>query len=266
MRGRSPGAFARRLPGCMFGRCALRLRQCIPFARKRGVLSRRSAAGSGSLVARHRQVHAPCEAETGNGHKRRSAKRADRHGVLGYKGARRKRLAHRNASRARREGEPPNMSHADRERMTGKPEVNSRRADLRHYFRLPTNHPRVDPTTFSPYAALHWMPIRTRNASTSFLQRSGAWYHIWCPASENTMISWFGSSRANSSVMSPRNGYDLAPESRRTGAVMFRIVWGSISGKRVPVLIITSHSCASRSVSSRADLVIWSHAWGSLKT
>src|ERR1700737_2104404 len=86
----------------MFGRCALRLRQCIPFARKRGVLSRRSAAGSGSLVARHRQVHAPCETEIGNGHKRRSAKQADRHGVLGYKGARRKRLAHRNASRGRR--------------------------------------------------------------------------------------------------------------------------------------------------------------------
>src|SRR5882762_6034285 len=70
----------------------LRLRQCIRFARKRGVLSRRSAAGSGPLVARHRQVHAPCEAETGNGHKCRSAKQADRHGVLGYKGARRKRL------------------------------------------------------------------------------------------------------------------------------------------------------------------------------
>src|SRR5207245_4288109 len=59
---------------------------------KRGVLSRRDATGSGSLVARHRQVHAPCEAETGNGHKRRSAQQADRHGVLGYKGARRKRL------------------------------------------------------------------------------------------------------------------------------------------------------------------------------
>src|ERR1700694_139839 len=81
----------------MFGRCALRLRQCIHFVRKRGVLSRRSAAGSGTLVARHRQVHAPCEAETGNDHKRRSAKRAHRCGVLGYKGARRKRLAQRNA-------------------------------------------------------------------------------------------------------------------------------------------------------------------------
>src|SRR5580700_59670 len=104
----------------MLGRCALRLRQCIPFARKRGVLSRRSAAGSGLLVARHRQVHAPCEAETGNGRKRRSAKQADRHGVLGYKGARRKRLAPRNASRDQRGCEPPNMSHVDRRRMTGK--------------------------------------------------------------------------------------------------------------------------------------------------
>ena len=71
--------------------------QCIHCARKRSVLSRRSAAGPGSLVARHRQVHAPCEAETGNGHKLRSAKHADRDGVLGYKGARRTRLAHRNA-------------------------------------------------------------------------------------------------------------------------------------------------------------------------
>ena len=91
----------------MFRRCALRLRQCIQFARKRGVLSRRSAAGSGSLVARHRQVHAPCEAEIGNGHKLRSAKHADRHGVLGYKGARRTRLIHRNASKGRRGCEPP---------------------------------------------------------------------------------------------------------------------------------------------------------------
>src|ERR1700736_6882101 len=77
----------------MFGRCALRLRKCIHFARERGVLSRRSAAGSGPLVARHRQVHASCEAETGNGLKRRSAKQTHRYSVLGYKGARRKRLA-----------------------------------------------------------------------------------------------------------------------------------------------------------------------------
>src|SRR5438552_13362439 len=40
----------------------------------------------------HRQVHAPCEAETGNGHKRRSAKQAHRCSVRGYKGARRKQL------------------------------------------------------------------------------------------------------------------------------------------------------------------------------
>src|SRR6516225_2333309 len=76
----------------MFGRCALRLRECIHLARKRGVLSRSSAAGSGPLVARHRQVHASCEAETGNGHKCRGAKQAHRYGVLGYKGARRKRV------------------------------------------------------------------------------------------------------------------------------------------------------------------------------
>src|SRR2546429_267118 len=77
----------------MFGRCALRLCECIHLARKRGVLSRRSTAGSGSLVARHRQVHASCEPETGKAHKRRSAQQAHRYGVLGYKGARRKRLA-----------------------------------------------------------------------------------------------------------------------------------------------------------------------------
>src|SRR5271156_2444715 len=34
----------------MSGRCALRLRECIHFARKRGILSRRSAAGSGRLL------------------------------------------------------------------------------------------------------------------------------------------------------------------------------------------------------------------------
>ena len=55
----------------------------VGFFHERGVLSRRSVARSGPLVARHRQVHAPCEADTGNGHKRRSAKQADRHGVLG---------------------------------------------------------------------------------------------------------------------------------------------------------------------------------------
>src|SRR5947209_13751599 len=76
----------------MFGRCALRVRQCIRFARERGVLSWRSAARSGPLVERHRQVHAPCEAETENGNKRRSAKQAHRCSVRGYKGARRKRL------------------------------------------------------------------------------------------------------------------------------------------------------------------------------
>ena len=59
----------------------------------RGVLSRRSAAGSGSLVARHWQVHASREVETGDGRKRCSAERAHRYGVLGYKVACRKRLA-----------------------------------------------------------------------------------------------------------------------------------------------------------------------------
>src|SRR5207244_7323039 len=86
---------------------ALWLRQCIYFARKRGVLSRRSAPGFDPLVARHRQVHAPCEAETGNSHKRRSAKQVYRCGVLGYKGARRKRLAQKDALGGRRGCVPP---------------------------------------------------------------------------------------------------------------------------------------------------------------
>src|SRR6516162_2336018 len=76
----------------MFGRCALRLRQYIHLARKRGFFSRRSTTGSSPLVARHRQVHASCEAQTGSGHKRRSAKQAYQYGVLGHKGAGRKRL------------------------------------------------------------------------------------------------------------------------------------------------------------------------------
>jgi hypothetical protein len=69
------------------------LRKNGHFAPERGVLSRRVAAGSGPLVARHWQVHAPCEAKTGNGHKLRSTTQAHRYSVLGYKGARRKRLA-----------------------------------------------------------------------------------------------------------------------------------------------------------------------------
>jgi hypothetical protein len=58
-------------------------------------------------VARHRQVHASCEAETWNGHKRRRAKHAHRCGVRGYKGARRTRLDQRNASGGRRGCQPP---------------------------------------------------------------------------------------------------------------------------------------------------------------
>jgi len=66
-----------------------------------GFLLLRSAAGSGLLVAGHGQVQAPCEAETGNGHERRSAKQAHRDCVLGYEGARRKRLAEINARAGR---------------------------------------------------------------------------------------------------------------------------------------------------------------------
>ena len=94
----------------MSGRCALRLRQRIHIARKRWVLSGRSLAGSGPLAARHRQVHAPCEAQTGNGHKRRSAKQAHRCGVLGHKGARRTRLDQRNTLGGRRGCEFPDWN------------------------------------------------------------------------------------------------------------------------------------------------------------
>src|SRR5580658_5956799 len=80
----------------MSGRCALRLRQRIHFARKRGILSWRNAAGSSTLAAGHWQVHAPCEAETWNGREQGCTQQAHRCGVLGHKGARRKRLAQRN--------------------------------------------------------------------------------------------------------------------------------------------------------------------------
>src|SRR5215471_7270537 len=77
----------------MSRRCALRLRQCIHFTRKRGSLSRRSPARSSPPVARHRQVHAPCEAETGNDDQSCRAKQDHRRGILGHQGPRRTRLA-----------------------------------------------------------------------------------------------------------------------------------------------------------------------------
>src|SRR5579883_2280391 len=77
----------------MLRRCALRLREYIHIACKCGFLSRRSAAGSGSLARRRRQVHASCEAEAEKGRKRGSVKKSDRFGLHGHKGARRKRLA-----------------------------------------------------------------------------------------------------------------------------------------------------------------------------
>src|SRR2546421_8077798 len=107
----------------MFGRRALRLRQSVHLARKRGVLTRRGAARSGPLVARHRQVHASCEAETGNGHKRSSAKQAHRCSVLGHKGPRRKRLAQRNALGTTRSVTVWRILFTDRERITGYSEV-----------------------------------------------------------------------------------------------------------------------------------------------
>ena len=66
---------------------------------------------------------------------------------------------------------------------------------------LLTIHSRVDPICPGPEARRDWMPMRTRKASTSFLQTSGAWNHIWCPASGKEIASWFGRRRANSSEM-----------------------------------------------------------------
>src|SRR5579862_625363 len=91
------------MPGRMSGRCAFRLRKRIHCARERGFFSWGSAAGSGPLVARRRQVHAPCKAETGHGHQRHGPTQAHRCRVLGYKGARRKRLALRNARTAKKQ-------------------------------------------------------------------------------------------------------------------------------------------------------------------
>ena len=62
------------------------------LARQRGVLSGRISGGPDPLVARHRQVYASCEVESGSDRERRSAQQAHRSGVRGYQGARRKRL------------------------------------------------------------------------------------------------------------------------------------------------------------------------------
>jgi hypothetical protein len=48
------------------------------------------------LFARDRKVHAPCQAETENGHRRRIAPQAHRSSVLRHQGAGRKRLARTN--------------------------------------------------------------------------------------------------------------------------------------------------------------------------
>src|SRR6516164_6056083 len=78
------------------------------------------------------------------------------------------------------------------------------------------------------------------------------------------MVRHVGSNCQNSRVIISRNGYDLAPESRNTGVLMFRMVCGSISGNRVPVVIITSHLFASRSVSCLDDSDILSQSTSAL--
>jgi hypothetical protein len=64
----------------MSGDVSLQLPQCLHFARRCGVPSRRSAAGSGPRVARHRHIHETCEVETRNGHSRRNAQPTHREG------------------------------------------------------------------------------------------------------------------------------------------------------------------------------------------
>ncbi len=92
---------------CMFGKCALWLRQRIHGARERGIFSRSGAAGTGRLAAGHRKVHAPREAENWDGDKRGSAYQPHRGSVRGYQGSCRKRLPRRNAVGDPRSREPP---------------------------------------------------------------------------------------------------------------------------------------------------------------
>ena len=71
----------------MFGRCALRLRQCIHFPRQRGFFQGAALPDPARLL-QGAGNHASREAEAGNSHKRRGAKQAYRPRVLGYQGAR----------------------------------------------------------------------------------------------------------------------------------------------------------------------------------
>jgi hypothetical protein len=93
MRRRSPGAFARRLSGCLLGRCAVRLRKRIHFACERRFLPRSSPAGSGPLVAGHWQVHAPRQGSTRRSRESRGANQTHRRRLRGHKVSRRARLA-----------------------------------------------------------------------------------------------------------------------------------------------------------------------------
>jgi hypothetical protein len=70
----------------LFGRCALRLRQCIRLVRKRGVLSRSSAAGSGPLVAGTGKFMRHVKLRPGTATNAAAPKQAHRCGVLRYKG------------------------------------------------------------------------------------------------------------------------------------------------------------------------------------
>ena len=74
----------------MFGRCAVRICECIYLACERGVLSGRFRCRIRPVCcAAAKQVHAACATETGNGPARGGSQQAHRNGVLGYEGARR---------------------------------------------------------------------------------------------------------------------------------------------------------------------------------
>jgi hypothetical protein len=109
--GTKSGSSCVTVPGCLFGGCALRLRQCIQLACKRGVLSRRSAAGSGSFVARHRQFMRHVKLRPGTATNTAALSMLVDAAYSDIKVRVEKRLAHRNASRGRRGCEPQNMSH-----------------------------------------------------------------------------------------------------------------------------------------------------------
>jgi len=89
MRGRSPGALHDGCPvACWVMRPSATSMYSIAHVNV-GFFHGAALADPAHLLQGTGKFHAPCEAEIGNGHKRRGARQADRDGVLRYKGARR---------------------------------------------------------------------------------------------------------------------------------------------------------------------------------